>query len=41
MAFNSATISQLAHAVRSNNLEQVRSILQATPDLENIDTGDN
>jgi ankyrin repeat protein len=35
------TISQLGQAVQADNLEQVRSILQACPDLVNLDTGNN
>src|SRR5215510_7507859 len=41
MTLNAVTISQLAQAVQADDLEQVRSILQAHPDLVNMDTGNN
>ena len=41
MTLDEVTISQLAHAVREDDLEQVRAILQVRPDLVNMDTRDN
>jgi len=41
MTFDDVTISQLANAVREDDLEQVRAILQVRPDLVNMDTRDN
>ena len=41
MTLDDLTISQLAHVVQTNDLEQVRAILQIRPDLVNMDTRDN
>lgn len=41
MKLDDVTISQLAHAVREDDLEQVRAILQVRPELVNMDTRDN
>jgi hypothetical protein len=41
MTHDEITISQLALAVQADDLERVRSILQARPDLVNMDTRDN
>jgi len=41
MTLDDVTISQLSHAVREDDLEQVRAILQVRGDLVNMDTKDN
>jgi ankyrin repeat protein len=41
MTLDNVTISQIAHAVQADDLEQVRAILQVRPDLVNMDTGNN
>src|SRR5262245_27675310 len=41
MTLDDLTISQLSHAVREDDLEQVRAILRVRGDLVNMDTKDN